>query len=129
MAIKVAFNAKYGHNEVDIPLENGMTIKAEFEAKYGHNEIAIPTSPADNAETVQVGFDIKYGINRIEVVIDTCSGNGLSDLFSETFTIINQIPTSQTIATKIAWKKHTIKTCDRRDGIFDKSTNTMTYKS
>lgn len=53
----------------------------------------------------------------------------MSDLFSETFTIINQIPQSQTQANKVKWKKHFIKRCDKRDGIFDKSSGTMAYKA
>lgn len=53
----------------------------------------------------------------------------MSDLFSETFTIINQIPQSQTVPTKVLWKKHFISMCDRRDGIFDRSTGTMAYKA
>ncbi len=53
----------------------------------------------------------------------------MSDLFSETFTIINQIPQSQTVATKVKWKKHFISNCDRRDGIFDRSSGTMVYKA
>lgn len=53
----------------------------------------------------------------------------MSDLFSETFTIINQIPQSQTQANKVKWKKHFIKQCDRRNGIFDKSNGTMAYKA
>lgn len=53
----------------------------------------------------------------------------MSNLFSETFTIINQIPQSQAVPTKVRWKKHFITKCDRRDGIFDKSTGTMAYKA
>jgi len=53
----------------------------------------------------------------------------MSNLFSETFTIINQIPQSQTQANKVKWKKHFIHQCDRRDGIFDKSNSTMAYKA
>lgn len=53
----------------------------------------------------------------------------MSDLFSETFTIINQIPQSSTVATKVKWFKHIIHSCDRRDGIFDRSTSTMAYKA
>lgn len=53
----------------------------------------------------------------------------MSNLFSETFTIINQIPQSPTVPTKVLWKKHFITNCDRRDGIFDRSTGTMAYKA
>lgn len=53
----------------------------------------------------------------------------LSQLYDKTFTIINQIPTSETIATKIAWVKHTISGCDKSDGLYDKSTGNMVYKA
>lgn len=53
----------------------------------------------------------------------------LSNLYDKTFTVINQIPTSQTVATKIAWVKHTISGCDKADGIYDKSTGNMVYKA
>ena len=53
----------------------------------------------------------------------------LSNLYDKTFTIINQIPTSQTVATKIEWVKHTIKGCDVVSGIYDKSTGNMVYKA
>lgn len=53
----------------------------------------------------------------------------LSQLYDKTFTIINQIPTSETIATKIAWVKHTISGCDKADGVYDKSTGNMVYKA
>ena len=53
----------------------------------------------------------------------------LSNLFDKTFTVINQIPTSQTVATKIAWVKHTISGCDVVSGIYDKSTGNMVYKA
>lgn len=53
----------------------------------------------------------------------------LSNLNHETFTIINQIPQAPNIATKIKWKKFTLKGCDRRDGLYDKSSGTMVYKA
>lgn len=53
----------------------------------------------------------------------------LSNLFDKTFTVINQIPSSATVATKIAWVKHTIKGCDVVNGIYDKSTGNMVYKA
>lgn len=55
----------------------------------------------------------------------------MSNLFSETFTIINQVPISQTNPdkTKTKYKKHYIHKCDRRDGIFDRSSGTMAYKA
>lgn len=53
----------------------------------------------------------------------------LSNLNHETFTIINQIPQSPTVATKRAWRKYTLKGCDKKDGLFDKSSGTMVYKA
>ena len=53
----------------------------------------------------------------------------MSNLFSETFTIINQIPQSPTVPTKVLWKKHFISNCDRRDGIYDRSDRVMAYKA
>ena len=53
----------------------------------------------------------------------------LSNLNHETFTIINQIPQAANVATKIKWKKYTLKNCDKRDGLYDKSSGTMVYKS
>ena len=53
----------------------------------------------------------------------------LSNLNHETFTIINQIPQAPKVATKIAWKKYTLKGCDKKDGLYDKSSGTMVYKS
>lgn len=55
----------------------------------------------------------------------------MSDLFSETFTIINQVPISQTNPdkTKTKYKKHFIHNCGKRNGIFDKSNGTMAYRA
>ena len=53
----------------------------------------------------------------------------LSDLNGQVFTIINQIPQSQTVATKTAWKKHTLTDCGKRDGLYDKSSGTMLYRA
>lgn len=53
----------------------------------------------------------------------------LSNLNHETFTIINQIPQAPNIATKIAWKKYTLKNSDKKDGLYDKSSGTMIYKA
>ena len=84
---------------------------------------------------MKVGFKVKYGYNEIDIPVSKgeklypLSGNGLSDLNHETFTIINQIPQSPTVSTKIAWKKNVLTKCDRRDGLFDKSSGTMLYKA
>ena len=84
---------------------------------------------------VKVGFKVKYGYNEIDIPIAEgkavfpLSGEGLSNLNHETFTIINQIPQAPSIQTKIAWKKSTLNNCDKRDGLFDKSSGTMVYKA
>ena len=53
----------------------------------------------------------------------------LSNLKSEIFTIINQIPQSEEVATKKEWRKHTLNCCGKTDGILDKSSGTMIYKA
>ena len=53
----------------------------------------------------------------------------LSNLSHEIFTIINQIPQAPNIATKRAWRKYTLKGCDKKDGLYDKSSGTMIYKA
>lgn len=49
----------------------------------------------------------------------------LSKLNNDTITIINQIPQSDTSAVKVEWRKHIIRNCSVRMGIFDKSSGTM----
>lgn len=84
---------------------------------------------------IKIEFDVKYGKNTIEIPINAGDkqfldcGRGLSNLFDKTFTIINQIPTSETVSTKIAWKKHIISKCDVAEGIYDKSSGTMVYNA
>lgn len=53
----------------------------------------------------------------------------LSNLNNKTFTIINQIPQAPNVATKVTWRKYRLKRCDKRDGLYDKSSGTMVYKS
>jgi hypothetical protein len=53
----------------------------------------------------------------------------LSNFNSETFTIINQIPQAPNVATKARWKKHRLVGCDKRDGIYDKTSDTMVFKA
>lgn len=53
----------------------------------------------------------------------------LSNLNGEVFTIINQIPTSQDIATKVKWIKHRLVNCGKKDGIYDKSSGQTFYKA
>ncbi len=84
---------------------------------------------------MKIGFNVKYGYNEIEIPVSegkklySLSGGGLSNLQNETFTIINQIPQSASVATKRTWKKYTLTGCDKKDGIYDKSSGTMVYKS
>lgn len=54
---------------------------------------------------------------------------GLSDLNGQHFTIINQIPTSQSIPTKVAWKKRLLTKCNKKDGIYDKSSQEIVHKA
>lgn len=49
----------------------------------------------------------------------------LSNLYNQTFTIINQIPTSQTNGKKCKWVKHTLRQCDKVCGIYDKTSGAM----
>lgn len=53
----------------------------------------------------------------------------LSNLNSETFTIINQIPQAPNVATKVRWHKYKLQNSDKKDGIYDKSSGTMVYKA
>lgn len=53
----------------------------------------------------------------------------MTDFFTDKCTIINQIPTSQTNKTKVAWKKHIITMCDIRNGLYDRMSDTMIYKA
>lgn len=53
----------------------------------------------------------------------------LSNLCEDIFTIINQIPASQTVATKVAWKQYRLTNCGKRDGLYDKSSGTMVYRA
>ena len=80
---------------------------------------------------MKIKFNVKNGENVINIpaTVEVPAGTGLSNLYDKTFTIINQIPSSQTVATKIAWVKHTVEHCDKADGIFDKSTGNMVYKA
>lgn len=53
----------------------------------------------------------------------------LSDLNGGKFTIINQIPKSKDISTKIRWIKHTLMHCDKKDGLYDKSSGQIFYRA
>ena len=82
--------------------------------------------------SIKVEFDVKYGHNTIEIPIKSYTDFapvGTSNLNGQVFTIINQIPTSQTVTTKIAWKKYKLTDCGKRDGLYDKSSGTMAYRA
>ena len=53
----------------------------------------------------------------------------LSILNSDSFTLINQIPKSETVATKTAWRKNILTMCGKKDGIYDRSSGGMIYKA
>ena len=84
---------------------------------------------------MKVGFNVKYGYNEIDIPVNSGKSYadnapaGLSNLNGQVFTIINQIPTSQTVATKTAWKVYRLTDCGKRDGLYDKSSGTMAYKA
>lgn len=128
--IQIPFQAKYGKNELVITLENE-TLRFPFELKYGKNIVPIEYG----GTTYDVEFFLLYGEQIINVPITIHNkiyidrATGLTDLFSEAFTIINQVPTSQSNSAIREWKKHVIRQCDKRDGIFDRATGTMAYKA
>ena len=53
----------------------------------------------------------------------------LSNLYDQTFTMINQIPASQDNPAKTAWTKRLLAGCDKVDGIYDKSSGGIVFKS
>lgn len=85
--------------------------------------------------SIKIPFNVKFGRNEIEIPCNTgkniyCDyAEGLSPLNNLTFTLINQIPTSDTVATKIAWTKHVMQGCGKSSGIYDKSAGNMLYKA
>ena len=86
------------------------------------------------SNTTKISFNVKYGRNTIEIPVNTGKAYGesspeLSNLNNQVFTIINQIPTSQGVATKTAWKKYRLDNCGKKDGLYDKSNGTMAYKA
>lgn len=128
--IKVPFTARYGKNELIIQA-NGEEIRLPFVLKYGVN--VVPFSYG--GKIYEFRFVGKYGKSDLTFPItvhDTIyldNAIGLSNLYKDIFTIINQIPESQTISTKIAWKKHALAHCGKRDGLYDKSSGQMIYKA
>ncbi len=84
---------------------------------------------------MKVGFNVKYGYNEIDIPVNEGktyadnAPNGLSNLNGKVFTIINQIPTSASVAAKTGWKKYRLTDCGKRDGLYDKSSGTMAYKA
>ena len=53
----------------------------------------------------------------------------LSNLNNECFTLINQIPASETVMTKTAWRKHRLSKCAKKDGLYDRSSGGMIFKA
>lgn len=53
----------------------------------------------------------------------------LSNLNDKTFTIINQIPTSETVSAKIKWVKKILRFCGKQNGLYGKTNETMLNKS
>jgi len=104
----IEIESVYGNNIVTIPTVSGKTLKTEFTAKYGENVVYLPTSGGNGSWY----YD---------------GARGLSNLYRFTFTIINQIPQSASIATKVAWKKHYLTLCRKDDGIYDRDTQQMQY--
>lgn len=49
----------------------------------------------------------------------------LSNLYNQTYTIINQIPTSQKNAKKRLWVKRYLKHCDKIGGVYDKTSGVL----
>ena len=49
----------------------------------------------------------------------------LSNLCDKTFTLINQIPSDGAVK----YAKHTLRNCGKREGLYDKSSGQMFYKS
>jgi len=54
---------------------------------------------------------------------------GMSNLGGQVFTIINQIPQSSAVSTKVKWKKFRLSDCGKRDGLYDRSSGTMAYRA
>lgn len=52
----------------------------------------------------------------------------MTDFFTDTYTIINQVPVSADTATKNVFIKNKISHCCRRSGIYDKSSETIIFK-
>lgn len=53
----------------------------------------------------------------------------LSEIKDKTFTIINQIPTSETTSAKIKWVKKILNFCGKQNGLQGKTNETMLNKS
>ena len=84
------------------------------------------------SNSTKISFNVKYGKNTIEIPLTigksySESSPELSNLNNQVFTIINQIPTNATTATKTAWKKYRLTNCGKSDGLHDESSKTMAY--
>ena len=83
--------------------------------------------------SAKIEFNVKYGKNTVEIPVNggklyaDRAPTGLSDLNTDVYTIINQIPASSTSAAKTAWKKHFLTKCDKKEGLYDQSKEAMVY--
>lgn len=84
--------------------------------------------------SIKVSFNVKYGKNVIDIPINTGqktyidnAPTGLSELNGNTYTIINRVPLNNNSSKK--WVKHLLTNCGKKDGIYDKSQETMIYKN
>lgn len=105
-------------------------MKIKFDTRWGKNTINIPIN-GDSDNGIKVRFDGKWGTNIIDIPIGEEPGNyqGISRLKDKTFTIINRIPESSKSPKIAEWKKYTLTGCDMQSGIFDRTSQTMTYRA
>lgn len=117
--MKVQFVAKYGTNEIEIPISGKAAIKIKFVLKYGVNEINVPM-PQGGYKKVR--FWAKYGTNEIEIP-DTEERNGLLDLFKSKVTIFNDI--KETGAESRHFDKFVIDLCQIQGGYVNRADGTV----
>lgn len=128
--IKATVKSKFGKSELKIPSPNG-EITLPVKIKFGKSVVNIPTSQGE----IPVAIRIKFGTSTVDIPItigdkiyfDNAPQN-LSELNSEVFTIINQIPTSADNAAVKEWKMYKLRKCDKKDGLYDKAKNQMYFK-
>lgn len=117
--MKVQFVAKYGTNELAIPVRGKGIVKVQFDVKYGANDITIPL-PQGGYKTVR--FYVRYGMNEIEIP-DTEERNGLLDLFKSKVTIFNDIPATTTEPRH--FDKFVIDLCQIQGGYVNRADGTV----